>query len=495
MNLETIIGLEIHIELKTQSKMFCACPNELSRGGEPNSQVCPICLGQPGTLPSLNREAVERALRLVVALNCEVPEVSVFARKHYTYPDLPKGYQISQYDKPLAVHGFLNIDDEKKIALERLHLEEDTAKSIHEKNGATLINHNRAGVPLLELVTKPVLQSGAEARIFVQKLQALVRLLGVSDADMQNGHLRVDANISLRPVNETKLFPKTEIKNLNSTKSVQLALEYEEKRQSKLWNKDQAPQNMSTRGWNEIKKETFLQRDKEEAKDYRYFPEPDLLPLKILATELEKIKEQVESMVGAQAQESSSRADFKTRYNFSDKDLTKVPVIFQPLFDRAVDLVLAKMEGQGDASVGEDQKIAVARRWLGLMDKMKAFTSGFEADFFETRLPYLADLLEKFIKREITSSQLQAGVEKVSLAKESELSTISTELGDLSAETLDYDALARQVVSQYPELVEQYKKGKVAVIKFLLGSMIKASKGSAQAGPAEDALKKILHQK
>lgn len=501
MDLETIIGLEVHLELKTQSKMFCACSNELSRGGEPNTQVCPICLGTPGTLPVVNDMAVKQALKLAVALKCEIHKSSVFARKHYYYPDLPKGYQITQYDQPLATGGIMILDNGDEVAIERLHLEEDTAKMIHQKNGATLINHNRAGVPLLELVTKPVIKSPESARLFAQQLQKLVQALGVSDAEMQSGHLRVDANISLRPAvgearqgrpaGDEKMYPKTEIKNLNSTKSVQQSLEYEIKRQSALWEKNDAPQTMSTRGWDETKNETVLQRDKEEAKDYRYFPEPDLLPLVLAEADIHEAEKYVSEALGARESAASGRQEFKTQYNLSDKDLAKIPPSLEKLFTQAVEMMLARMDGQGEMSAGEDQKIALARKWLGIIDKIRALKGEVEPAFFEARISYLADLLEKLLKKEITSNQLQDAVSTIALAGDKDLSALMEKL-TFENKTLDYDVLAQEVIGQYPELVVEYKKGKVAVLKFLLGSVIKITKGAADPAQAEAAIKKLL---
>ena len=491
MDLEAIIGLEVHLELKTRSKMFCACANELSKGGEPNTEVCPVCLGAPGTLPMLNSEAVKQALKLAVVLKCEIHKMSVFARKHYYYPDLPKGYQITQYDKPLATGGVMILENGEAVEIERLHLEEDTAKMIHQKNGATLINHNRAGVPLLELVTKPVIKSPESARMFAQNLQKLVRMLGVSDADMQSGHLRVDANVSLRPQGDKKLYPKTEIKNLNSTKSVQMSLEYEIERQNELWEKKMTPDFMSTRGWDENKIKTVLQRDKEEAKDYRYFSEPDLLPLVLADSDIKEAEKYVSEVMGARETAASGRQEFKAQYKLSDKDLAKISPVLEKLFTQAVDLMLSRMEGQGEMSAGDDQKIALARKWLGIMDKIRALKGEIEPAFFEVRLPYLADMLEKLLKKEITSNQLQEGVSVLALADEKELATIAQKI-TFENKALDYDALAQEAIGQYPELVAEYKKGKVAVLKFLLGSVIKITKGATDPTAAEAALKKYL---
>ncbi|MEA3272371.1 MAG: Asp-tRNA(Asn)/Glu-tRNA(Gln) amidotransferase subunit GatB, partial [Patescibacteria group bacterium] len=283
MKYEPVIGLEIHVQLKTKSKMFCSCDN----GGEnqsPNTTVCPICMGHPGILPVANKKAIEWSVLAGLALNCKIPDNSKFDRKNYFYPDLPKAYQISQFDEPVAIEGFLDIEtptkkgrERTRIKITRAHLEEDAAKNIHGDNkDYSYIDYNRCGTPLLEIVTEPDFRSPQEAKIFLQELRLIMRYLEISNADMEKGHLRCDANISLREKGKTKLNPKIEIKNLNSFKSVERALEYEIKRQSKL---DKLPQESSTRGWNEKKGVTEQQRTKEEAHDYRYFPEPDLPPL------------------------------------------------------------------------------------------------------------------------------------------------------------------------------------------------------------------------
>ena len=297
-SLKTIIGLEIHVQLKTKSKMFCGCDNN-AEGKAPNTLVCPICMGYPGTLPKANRQAIEWTLKTGLALNCQIAEFSRFDRKHYFYPDLPKGYQISQYNLPFCTGGYMEIpinrkDDKlhwdfKKIGLERIHLEEDAGKLIHKKD-YTLVDLNRAGTPLMEIVTKPEINSPSEAKLFLRMLRSILRYLEVSDADMEKGHLRCDANISIAQIRNpkseirnksqiqnSKLGVPVEIKNLNSFRMVERALAFEEKRQKEILEKGEKIVK-ETRGWNDAKGETFSQRGKEYAQDYRYFPEPDIPP-------------------------------------------------------------------------------------------------------------------------------------------------------------------------------------------------------------------------
>lgn len=279
---EAIIGLEIHAELMTASKMFCAAPVVDNLEAAPNTAVHPLCLGMPGTLPVINRQAVEYALRVALALNCHINQTNSFARKNYFYPDLPKGYQISQYDQPIGVNGWLDITHEdgrrQRIRIRRVHMEEDTGKLTHLDNNQSLVDYNRAGVPLLEIVSEPDIHSGEEARLYAMKIRQILRYLGVNSGDMEKGVLRVEPNISLRPWGNPTFGTRTELKNLNSFKALADGSAYEIKRQSDCLQAGQ-PIVQETRGWNEDKKITFSQRSKEEAADYRYFPEPDLPPL------------------------------------------------------------------------------------------------------------------------------------------------------------------------------------------------------------------------
>ena len=283
-NYEPVIGLEVHVEMLTKSKMFCACPVVDFTNAAPNTAVCPVCAGHPGTLPVLNGLAVEFGLRVAAALECELAPISVFARKNYFYPDLPKGYQITQYDQPLAVNGKITLvtsRGEKLIRIRRVHLEEDTGKLTHvEAAGASfsLVDLNRAGVSLLEIVTEPDFSSGEEVRAYAEALRALVRYLGVNSGDLEKGVMRIEPNISVRPVGQQELGTKVEIKNLNSFRALERGVAYEINRQIELISTGKKV-SQETVGWDETKQITFSQRSKEDAHDYRYFPEPDLPPL------------------------------------------------------------------------------------------------------------------------------------------------------------------------------------------------------------------------
>ncbi|MCX6762279.1 MAG: Asp-tRNA(Asn)/Glu-tRNA(Gln) amidotransferase subunit GatB, partial [Candidatus Moranbacteria bacterium] len=311
MKYKPTIGMEVHVELATESKMFCECKNELGLDRIPNTNICPICTGQPGALPAANEKAIEYVVKAGLALGSEIAEVSKFDRKNYFYPDLPKGYQISQYDQPLCLGGFLKIG-EKKIGITRIHLEEDTGKLIHQKgNDFSLVDFNRSGVPLMELVTEPDIESAQEAKKFCEQLQLILRYIGISDADMEKGQMRCEANISIS-ANE-KLGTKVEVKNLNSFKVVEKAIEYEIKRQAELLDEGKEIAQ-ETRGWDESKMITFSQREKESAHDYRYFPEPDLPPLEIGGEFVEKIRAKLPELPAQKIKR------FQKEYNISDYD-------------------------------------------------------------------------------------------------------------------------------------------------------------------------------
>ncbi|MCI0522009.1 MAG: Asp-tRNA(Asn)/Glu-tRNA(Gln) amidotransferase subunit GatB, partial [Chloroflexi bacterium] len=295
MKYQTVIGLEVHAELETSSKMFCACPRVDSTVAAPNRAVCPVCAGMPGVLPVVNRRAVEYALRVALALDCEIAPSSLFVRKNYFYPDLPKGYQISQYEQPLAQNGRLEVYNPQgdfTVRIRRVHLEEDTGKLTHvnqEGGGYSLVDLNRAGVPLLEIVTEPDLHTAEEARAYAAALRSLLRYLEVNSGDMQKGVLRIEPNISLRPAGSLELGVRTEIKNLNSLRALERSVAYEIKRQGELLDQG-LPVLQETRGWDDAQQATLPQRSKEEAEDYRYFPEPDLPPLAIDPAWLEQIR-------------------------------------------------------------------------------------------------------------------------------------------------------------------------------------------------------------
>ncbi len=313
---EAVIGMEVHAELLTESKMFCGCRNAF--GGEPNTRCCPVCLGMPGSLPVMNRLAVEHVIRTALALNCHVNEDARFDRKNYYYPDLPKGYQISEYDRPIGVKGWLDIEVDGKttrVHIRRVHLEEDTGKLFHVASGESEVDYNRSGVPLMEIVTEfpPDMHTAEEARAYLTKLRAILTYVGVSDGKMEEGSLRCEPNLSVRVKGSQEFGTKTEIKNLNSFRSVYRGTQYEVERQIALLERG-VPVEQETRGWNELKGQTFSQRSKEVEQEYRYFPEPDLVPLHITADWIERIRDTMPELPDA------TRRRFVEQYGLPEYD-------------------------------------------------------------------------------------------------------------------------------------------------------------------------------
>lgn len=316
MNLEVVIGLEIHAQMNTKSKMFCRCDND-AFGKEPNTLVCPICMGFPGMLPVLSDQVVYKGLKTALALNCSIPELAKFDRKNYFYPDLPKGYQISQFHKPLSLAGYLEVEVEgktRKIRINRLHIEDDAGKLTHE-GGFSYCDYNRSGTPLMEIVTEPDLRSASEAKLFAAELQKVLQYVNTSDADMYKGMMRFDASVSMRPQGEDKLYPRTEIKNLNSFRALESAINFEIKRQTGLWKSGDPQSQGITVGWIDELGKTQFMRAKEGAVDYRYFPEPDLPPLSFKKEEIEKIRQELPELPRARRQR------FQNDYQLNDNDL------------------------------------------------------------------------------------------------------------------------------------------------------------------------------
>ena len=372
---EPVIGLEIHVQLKTKSKMFCGCSaHEVNAA--PNTNVCPVCLGQPGVLPVPNEQAIRFGVLMGLALNCSIAEHSKFDRKNYFYPDLPKAYQISQYDLPIATTGVVQVG-ERRIRITRAHLEEDAAKSFHGSDGKTYVDFNRGGTPLVEIVTEPDFASPQEAKTFLQELRLIARYLGVSDADMEKGHLRCDANISLRKRDKygsvvgAEFNPKTEIKNLNSFRHVERALEYEIERQTRHWEEESVPVAVSTtRGWDEGRQRTVEQRSKEEAADYRYFPEPDI-PALALAQMAEEIRHEIPELPAAR------RARFESEYALKPSDAKQIcddPALadfVERVFSELAAWFDATVEGGVEGEAYEKQKAVLGRLVSGwLLSKL-----------------------------------------------------------------------------------------------------------------------------
>lgn len=479
MKYETVIGLEIHAQLLTESKMFCTCSAKF--GSQPNTNICPICTGQPGSLPVTNKKAVELAIKTALALNCKIEPHSIFARKNYFYPDSPKGYQISQYELPLATNGYLEIEVDgrgKKIGITRVHLEEDAGKLVHvgaaRIMGAeeSLVDFNRTGTPLMEIVSEPDLRSAKEAAIYTQTLANLLRYILVCDAKMEEGSLRCDANLSIRPAGEKKFGTRTEVKNMNSFKAIEKALLAEEKRHNEVLSEGGVIVQ-ETRFFDDVTETTSGMRGKEFAHDYRYFPEPDLVPLEPPAEWVAEIKKTLGELP-AQRKERLIK-EFQL-----PPEIAALLIANKPMADYL------------EATVKLYPKAAAAANWL--VGDITAYLNENKKTFNELSLTpqQLAELLSLIdngtlsnkIAKEVLLSVLKTGRQVKEVIAESGLTQINDE-----SELLK---VAQEVVKNNPKQVEQYKGGKEAVMMFFVGQMMKATKGRANPEVAAALLKKAL---
>ncbi len=475
MEYETIIGMEVHAQLLTRSKMFCGCSADYA-GAEPNTHTCPVCVGFPGVLPVINRRAVEFTIMTGLALNCEIPAFTKWDRKNYPYPDLPKGYQISQYDLPLTRNGWLEIevdDHTRRIGITRAHLEEDTGKLTHV-GGASLIDYNRSGVPLMEVVTEPDMRSADEAYAYLVKLRQILRYLGVSTGDMEKGAMRCEANVSLRPVGATEFGTKVEVKNLNSFKSVRLALEYEIQRQARIL--DEGGQvDQVTMGWDENRGVTVVQRSKEYAHDYRYFPEPDLPPLVVGREWVDEIRARLPELPDAR------RDRFISQYSLSRYDASVL----------VADRLVADYYEAAVAAASQAAAKTVANWVTGeLFRLMKAAETDIEA--VRVGPQALAELLALVedgtlsisAAKTVLGDMFETGRPAAHIVKEKGLRQIS-----------DADELGRivnEVLAANPKPVEEYLGGKEQALRFLVGQVMRATRGKANPRLVNDLLRETL---
>lgn len=493
--LETIIGLEIHLEVKTKSKFFCSCLNKES--AIPNKNICPICLGHPGTLPVINKEVLIKALKLGVAVKGKINDFCNFDRKNYFYPDLPKGYQISQYQLPLIKGG--EIKTEKGVVnLERIHLEEDTAKIFHKEN-YSLLDFNRAGVPLLEIVTLPELKSPEQAKFFLEELQRIARYLEISSANMEKGQMRCDANISLRPEGDQKYYPKTEIKNLNSFKAVEKALSYEEKKQKELWFNNKSPKHQTTKGWNEKKGVTVVQREKQEEKDYRYFPEPDLPPLKVKDFKkqgiiLEEIKRNIIELPFEKKQRFINEYSFdeeQARLLTAEKELSYyVEKVISEL--KAWLLSLETVEGSEEEiwQKNKNKLTNLVSKWL--INYLLPLQKKDPKKDFQISAENFAEFIILIYQKKIISNIGQKILTEMFFSKKDVDRVIEEKNLELTKNTSKLNQFVKEVIKENPSVVEKYKKGKENVIKFLIGQAMKKVKGQADVKDLEKLLKDEL---
>jgi len=473
-----IIGLEAHVELKTKSKMFCSCPNDPNER-HPNVNICPICTAQPGSLPVINKEAVRKVIKTGLALNCQIPEYSKFDRKNYFYPDLPKGYQISQYDMPLCKEGILEING-RKIRIRRVHLEEDTGRLIHEKD-YSLVDFNRAGIPLMELVTEPDLGLAKEAREFAEVLRLILRYLDVSDADMEKGQLRVEANVSLGEKGE--LGTKVEIKNLNSFRAVEKSIDYEIKRQEKIL-KSGKKVIQETRGWDNIRGVTVSQREKEYAHDYRYFTEPDLPILHLGTPEyLNEIKAEIPELP------QQKRERLRREYELDEKSIEFF------VFNKDLGEYFEKAVSEFDPRLSHEKlfnliKLATNYLITDLQGLLKGASVSGE-DFLVTpenfaefiTLIYEGKISSKIAKI-ILEEMFKTGADPSQIIEEKGLSLITDEA--------EIEKIVKKVISENQKAVSDFKKGKENAFQFLIGQVMAETKGKANPEIINKILKKLL---
>ena len=483
MEYEAIIGMEVHVQLLTKSKMFCRCSADYA-AAEPNTHVCPVCLGMPGVLPVINRKAVEYTIMTALALNCQIPEYSKFDRKNYFYPDLVKGYQISQYDLPLSRNGWLEVEVDgkrRRIGIRRVHLEEDTAKLIHvHRNGESysLIDFNRSGVPLMEIVSEPDIRSPEEARLYLLKLRTILRYLGVSTGDMEKGAMRCEANVSLRPVGSEGYGTRVEIKNLNSFRSVKLALEYEIERQKRILAAGGTIEQ-ETMGWDESRGVTVLQRSKEYAHDYRYFPEPDLPPLVIERGWVEEIRARLPELPDAK------RDRFVARYGLSRYDAGVL------VADRAVADYFEACVRAGAGRV-EPKTIAnwVTGELFRLMKAKEVEIGQVEItpDMLVALIGMVQDgAISTTAAKEVFAEMFETGRAPDEIVRERGLAQIS-----------DVEALSRvveEVIAANPKAVADYRAGREQALGFLVGQVMRATRGKANPKLANELLlEKLKHE-
>lgn len=474
MTYEVVIGVEAHAQLRTRSKMFCACGTMF--GLAANSQTCPVCLGLPGALPVINQKAVEMAIRTGIALHCSIGGQNRFARKNYFYPDLPKGYQISQYEAPICAQGWIDIAvgaERKRVRIRRAHLEEDAGKNVHAAgSGASRVDLNRAGTPLLEIVTEPDMRSADEVVAYLKTLRDLLMYLDVCDGNMEEGSLRCEPNLSLRPVGQGTLGTKVELKNINSFKFVKDALEYEIKRQTQVL-RDGGSVQQETRLWNIERGETAVMRSKEEAHDYRYFPDPDLVPLHISPEWIEELRRTVPELAGSKQQRFMSQyglPDYDAHVLTSSKDLADY-------FERCVELF--------------NQPKVVSNWVMGeLLRELKE--AGAEVSRSPVTPQQLVDLLTLVEKgtislkvaREIFPELYRTGQSPEEVVRQKGLTQVSDE-GAL-------EPVIGDILSKHGTQVEQYKAGKEQVLGFLVGQVMKATGGKANPGKVNEILRKRL---
>ncbi len=471
---EAVIGLEVHAQLLTESKIFCGCSTKF--GNDPNSNTCPVCLGHPGVLPVLNKKVIEFTTLMGLATNCRINEQSIFARKNYFYPDLPKGYQISQYEEPICEHGFIEVNpknsESKKIGITRIHMEEDAGKSIHDQSSETLVDVNRCGVPLMEIVSEPDIRTAEEAYLYLSKIKQIVQYLGICDGNMEEGSLRCDANISVRLKGETKFGVKTEVKNMNSFRNVERAIDFEVKRQIEMI-EDGEKVVQQTLLWNADTNEAFPMRSKEEAHDYRYFPDPDLLPVIID----EKWKSEIAKSLPELPDAKQKR--FISDYSLSvyDSEILTQSKSLAEYYEKVV-------------SVTDDYKTAcnwVTSEVLAVINEKKIDISDL------TLTPLNLGKLINLIKNETISGKIAKDIFPEMIENNSDPEQIVKDKNLVQiSNTSEIESIISKIISANPSQVEEYKAGKEKVFGFFVGQVMKESKGKANPKIVNEILRKVL---
>ncbi len=456
------VGLEVHAELKTKTKMFCNSAND-PFNSEPNVNICPVCMAHPGTLPVINKQAVHHVLRVGTALGSNLADFTEFDRKNYFYPDIPKGYQISQYKYPLVSNGMLN-----GVAIERVHLEEDTASSSHEGSEGSLVDYNRAGVPLMELVTKPVIHTAEEAGAFARELQLLLRTLGVSDANMEKGEMRVEANISISKTDT--LGTKVEVKNLNSFRSVERAIAYEVERMTKILDGGPGEIVQETRGWDEGGQKTFSQRKKESAHDYRYFPDPDLPKLKI---------SEIPEFSKDELEDSMPELPWNKRERLSKLNIQKEQIelfVSNDLYGSFFDLVFRNLNKNEEA-------VRLAANYISSDIAGLVSVSGLDLPKFVSITPEnFAKLMIMIVDGKVSSRGAKDTL-KIMFDEGGDPQIIAEKNGFIQKNDIEaLKKIVEEIIFANPTVVADYKSGKVALIQFFVGQGMKASKGSGNPG-------------
>ncbi|KIL37892.1 glutamyl-tRNA amidotransferase [Gordoniibacillus kamchatkensis] len=471
---ETVIGLEVHVELHTKSKIFCGCAT--SFGAPPNTHTCPVCLGHPGVLPVLNRQAVEYAMKAAMALNCEIAEHTKFDRKNYFYPDSPKAYQISQYDKPIGARGYIDIEvngETKRIGITRVHLEEDAGKLTHVDGGSvSLVDLNRCGTPLIEIVSEPDLRSPEEARLYLEKLRAIMLYCDVSDVKMEEGSLRCDANISLRPRGQQEFGTKTELKNMNSFRGVQKGLEYEEWRQADVLDSG-GRIVQETRRWDEAQGKTISMRSKEEAHDYRYFPDPDLVSLHTDKAWTDRVKAGIPELPDAR------KARYTSEYGL-------------PGYDAEVITASKKLADLFEDSLKSTKDAKAVSNWI--MGDLLGYLNANNLELDDVKLSGAAlGAMIGLIEQGTISNKIAKTVFKTMLETGKSPQQIVEEQGlvQISDEGAIKEVVAR-IVANNPQSVADYKAGKEKAIGFLVGQVMKETKGKANPGLVNQLLIEVL---